>query len=64
MIVPLEFPQTEQGRRALLGAAQFLGVDLVAIGTESPNGSVSLDWATLASAVSQAYDRTNPKEQE
>lgn len=45
--------ETEQGRRALLAEAQIYGVDLAAVGTRHPDGSVTLDWDVLARAVAE-----------
>lgn len=49
----LKMAETEQDRRALLAAATLYGVDLLALSTKHPDGSATLDWDTLAEAVTE-----------
>lgn len=49
----LGMTESELDRRALLVEAELYGVDLLALGAEQPNGSVTLDWDVLAEAVAE-----------
>lgn len=54
--------EAAERRRGLLALARIYRIDLVALGTTQPDGSVMLDWDRLQEAVTEA--QTVPDESE